>query len=100
MIEVQQNRAEVDEKLQKYQDNMKTLFDQKAKDREFLPSDLVLKWEAKKEDVEKHGKFDQIWCGPYKISNFEGNKTFLLENIDGKILNTPINGSYLKHFMQ
>jgi hypothetical protein len=100
LIEVQQNRAEVDEKLQKYQDNMKALFDQKAKDREFLPGDLVLKWEARKEDVGKHGKFDQIWCGPYKITASEGKNAFLLENLDGKILNAPINGRYLKHFMQ
>jgi hypothetical protein len=100
LIEVQQNRAEVDEKLQKYQDNMKALFDQKAKDREFLPGDLVLKWEARKEDVGKHGKFDQIWCRPYKITASEGKNAFLLENLDGKILNAPINGRYLKHFMQ
>jgi hypothetical protein len=39
---------------------MKALFDQKDKDREFLPGDLVLKWEARKEDVGKHGKFDPI----------------------------------------
>ena len=64
MIEVQQNRAEVDKKLQKYQDNMKALFDQKAKDREFLPGNLLLKLEARKEDTGKHGKFDQIWCRP------------------------------------
>ena len=43
IIEVQQNRAEVDVRLQKYQDNMKSLFDKKEKDREFLPGDLVLK---------------------------------------------------------
>jgi hypothetical protein len=43
LIEVQKNRAEADEKLQKYQDNMKSLFDQKDKDREFLLGDLVLK---------------------------------------------------------
>jgi hypothetical protein len=42
--------AEVDERLQKYQDNMKALFNRKAKDREFLPDDLVLKWDARKED--------------------------------------------------
>jgi hypothetical protein len=48
IIEVQQNRAEEDDKLQKYQDNMKVLFDKKAKDKEFLPSDLVLKWDARK----------------------------------------------------
>jgi hypothetical protein len=100
LIEVQQNRVEVDEKLQKYQDNMKSLFDQKAKDREFLPGDLVLKWDARKEDLGKHDKFDHIWCGPFKITASEGKNSFLLENLDGKILNAPINGHYLKHFMQ
>ena len=78
LIEVHQNRAEVDEKLQKYHDNMKALFDRKAKDREFVPGNLVLKWEARKEDVGKHGKFDQIWCNPYKIIAFEGKNVFLL----------------------
>jgi hypothetical protein len=60
LIEVQQHRVKVDERLQKYQDDMKMLFDRKAKDREFLPDDLVLKWDARKEDSTKHGKFDHI----------------------------------------
>jgi hypothetical protein len=46
----------VDERLQKYQDNMKALFDHKAKDREFLPGDLVLKWDARREDSSKTWK--------------------------------------------
>jgi hypothetical protein len=94
LIEVQQNRVEVDEKLQKYQDNMKTLFDKKAKDREFLPDELILKWDARKEDIEKHGKFDHIWCGPFRVIASEGNNSFLLENLDGQVLNAPINGRY------
>jgi hypothetical protein len=61
IIEVQQNIVEVDNKLQKYQDIMESLFDKKAKDMEFLPGDLVLKWEARKEDAGKHGKFDHLW---------------------------------------
>ena len=91
---------EVDKRLQKYKDNMKALFNHKAKDREFLPSDLVLKWEARKDDAGKHGKFDQIWCGLYKITASNGKNAFSLENIDRKILNAPINGHYLEHFMQ
>jgi hypothetical protein len=92
LIEVQQNRAKVDEKLQKYQDKMKALFDKKAKDREFIPDDLVLKWDDRKEDVGKHGKFDHIWCGSFRVVASKGKNSFLLENIDGKILNAPING--------
>jgi hypothetical protein len=60
MIEVQQNRAEVDDKLQKYQDNMKALFDKKAKDREFLHGDLVLKWDVRRQYERKHDKFDHL----------------------------------------
>jgi hypothetical protein len=100
LIEVQQHRAEVDERLQKYQDDMKVLFDRKAKDKNFLPGYLVLKWNARKEDSGKNGKFDHIWYRPFKVASPEGNNSFLLENLDGKILNTPVNGRFLKHYME
>jgi hypothetical protein len=64
---------------------MKSLFDKKTKDREFLLGDLVLKWEARKEDAIKHGKFDPIWSGPYRILALEGKNAWLLENLDGDI---------------
>jgi hypothetical protein len=60
IIEVQQNRAKFSDRLQKYQDNMKSLFEKKVKDKEFIPSDLVLKWDARKEYADKHGKFDDL----------------------------------------
>jgi RNAse (barnase) inhibitor barstar len=47
IIEVNQIREEVNEKLQKYQEKMKAIFDKKAQNREFVPRDLVLKWEAR-----------------------------------------------------
>jgi hypothetical protein len=100
LIEVQQHRAEVDERLQKSQDNMKVLFDRKAKDGEFIPDNLVLKWDARKEDSEKNGKFDYIWYKQFKVTTPEGKNSFLLENLDGKILNALVNGHHLKHYMQ
>jgi hypothetical protein len=96
LIEVQQHRNVIDEKLQKYQDNMKLLFDRKAKDRNFLPGDLVLRWDARKEDSGKNGKFDHIWYGPFRISSPEGNNSFLLENLDGKILKQSCKCTFLK----
>jgi hypothetical protein len=90
----------VDERLQKYQDDMKTLFDSKTKEREFHPSDLVLIWDARKEDSAKHGKFDHIWYGPFRVATSKGKHSFLLENLDGKIFNTPVNERYLKHYMK
>jgi hypothetical protein len=99
LIEVQQHRVEVDEKMQKYQDEMKTLFDLKAKDREFLLGDLVLRWDARKEEAAKHDKFDHLWYGPFRVSAPEGKNSFLLENIDGEVLSAPVNRRYLKHYM-
>ena len=66
----------------------------------FLPGDLVLRWDARKEDSGKNGKFDHIWYGPFKVASSEGKNSFLLENLDGKILNAPINGNFLKHYME
>jgi hypothetical protein len=55
---------------------MKALFDKKSKDKEFLPGDLVLKWEARKEDAWKHDKFDHLWFKPFKIAADEGKNSF------------------------
>ena len=79
---------------------MKTLFDRKTKDKEFLPGDLVLRWDSRKEDSVKHGKFNHIWYGPFRVATSEGKKSFLLENLDGKFFNAPVNRCYLKHFMK
>jgi hypothetical protein len=79
---------------------MNAIFDKKAKDKEFLLGDLVLKWEARKEDVGKHGKFGHLWFGHFKIVVIEGRNSFSLENLNGEILEALINGRYLKHFMQ
>jgi hypothetical protein len=60
LIELQQHRVEVDKRFQKYQDDIKRLFDHKTKDREFLSGDLVLRWDARNKDSMKHSKFDHI----------------------------------------
>jgi hypothetical protein len=39
---------------------MKVLFDHRAKDGDFFPSDLVLRWDARREEATKHGKFDHL----------------------------------------
>ena len=76
LIELQQHRVKVDERLKKYQDDMKTLFHRKTKDKEFLLGDLVLIWDARKEYFVKHGKFDHIWYGPFRVVASEGKFHF------------------------
>jgi len=43
----------------------------------------VLRWDVKREDKGKHGKFDQLWFGPFKIVEERGNNNYMLENLDG-----------------
>jgi hypothetical protein len=85
--------------MQRYQYDMKALSDRKEKDREFSSGDLVLRWDARREEATKHNKFDHLLYGPFRVSAPVGENYFLLENIDGEVLNAPINGRYLKHYM-
>jgi len=43
----------------------------------------VLKWNSRREDKGKHGKFENLWKGPYIISALRGNSAFFLKELDG-----------------
>jgi hypothetical protein len=62
---------------------MKESIDKKAKEDIFQTGDLVLKWDAYRQDKGKHGKFDTLWTGPFIISQVLQNNTFLLHNLEG-----------------
>ena len=66
-IYLQQTREEVYEKSQVIHDKIKKFFDKRSKEDEFYIEDQVLKWDSRKEDKGKHGKFDFLWKGPYVI---------------------------------
>ena len=100
IIELSENRNEVHYKLQKYQNKMKILFDRKDRDIDFKERDLVLRWDARREDKGKHGKFDNLWFGPFSIAEVKGNNTFILQNLEGQYSSLPVNGKYLKHYIQ
>ena len=66
----------------------------------FQNGDLVLRWDTRREDKGKHGKFDPLWYGPYKIIEARKNNNFMLESLDGEAVELPVNGKYLKHYFQ
>ena len=73
------------------------MFDKKDKFFSFKLGDRVLKWDARHEDKGKHGKFDELWKGPFFISAFAGRNTFFLEDSEGNQAgNGPVNGRFLK----
>ena len=60
--------------------------------------DMVLRWDARKEQKGKHGKFDNVWFGPFIVSKVLENNTFVLQTLDGEELSNPVNGHFLHHF--
>ena len=79
---------------------MKSMFDRKAKERYFKEGDLVLRWDERREDKGKHGKFDNLWFWTFSFANLKGKNTFILQNLEGQYSSLPINGKYLRHYIQ
>ena len=100
LIELEETRNHVDQRLIEYQEKMKNVFDQHAKDRNFQDGDLVLRWDVRRAEKGKHAKFDLLWFGPFKIAQLGRNNTFYLENLQGDLLDAPVNGQFLKPYFQ
>ena len=98
MIELQHEREMLAEKAQVYKDKIKQRLDKKIKEDNFFPDNLVLRWDARRDEKSKHGKFDHLWLGPFRIVRSLGNNTCVLYNLEGDELACPIDGRFLKHF--
>ena len=61
-----------------------------------------MRWDSRREDQGKHGKFDFLWKGPYIIYVFRGNNAFFLRELDGieEEEGGPVNGQTLKHYIE
>lgn len=98
-IQLQQSREEVYHKTEVTQENIKRIYDIRTKVDYFRSNDLVLKWDFRNEDKRKHGKFDNLWKGPFKVEAFKGNNAFMLINLNGEELpGGPANGRHIKHY--
>ena len=59
----------------------------------------MLQWDAPCEEKGKHGKFDHLWKGPYKIFAFRGKNAYVLEEMEGGLVSrASVNGRLLKHY--
>eukprot|EP00253_Pinus_taeda_P027664 PITA_27664 len=72
MVHLQQTREEVFKNTSKLQEKIKKIYDRKAKVDKFQVDDVVLKWDARNEEKGKHGKFKNLWKGPFKIVAYRG----------------------------
>ena len=96
MIHLQQTREEVSQNTFQVQEKIKKIYDRKTKEEKFKLEDVVLRWDARNEEKWKHGKFDNLWKGTYKISAHQGQNAFLLKEMDGQeCLGGLVNGRLL-----
>eukprot|EP00253_Pinus_taeda_P032858 PITA_32858 len=72
MVHLQQTKEKVFKKTSKLQEKIKKIYDRKAKVDKFQVDDVVLKWDARNEEKGKHGKFENLWKGPFKIAAHRG----------------------------
>jgi hypothetical protein len=67
--------------------------------KEFEQGDLVLKWDAPRQEKGKHSKFYALWFGPFKILEAYSNNTYRLQDLEGKeVFGSPVNGHFLKKY--
>ena len=58
-----------------------------------------MRWDARHEDKGKHGIFENLWKGPYKIAAYRGQNAFLLKEMNGdEYPGGTINGRMLKRY--
>jgi hypothetical protein len=97
LLEVQQTRDQVLDRAHDYQLRIKRAFDKKVKKGDFQLGDLVLKWDAPRQERGKHNKFESLWIGPFTISEVFSNNTYRLQDLEGEeVFNGPVNGNFLK----
>jgi hypothetical protein len=96
---VQQTWEQLVDKAHDHQLKIKKTFDKKVNKEDFQLGDLVLKWDAPKQDKGKHSKFEALWIGPFKISEVFSNNTFKLQNMeDEEFFGGLVNGHFLKKY--
>eukprot|EP00253_Pinus_taeda_P024991 PITA_24991 len=99
MVHLQQTREEVLKNTSKLQEKIKKIYDRKEKVDKFQVDDVVLKWDARNEEKGKHGKFENLWKGPFNIAAYRGKNAFLLKEINEKYCpGGLINGRLLKRY--
>eukprot|EP00253_Pinus_taeda_P021622 PITA_21622 len=98
-INLQQTREEVYQRSQVLQEKLKKIFHRRTKAEDFYLGDKVLRWDSRREDKGKHGKFDFLLKGPYIIYAFKGNNAYFIKELDGtEVEEKPINGRILKNY--
>ena len=73
IIQLQQERETIENTTEMHRKRMKEILDKKVKKYVFAVGYLVLRWDARKDEKGEHGKFDNLWIGPFTVIKIPGN---------------------------
>jgi hypothetical protein len=97
LLKLEEVRSQAKHKLDQHQQIVKRWLDSNSSsDRNFDVRDMVLKWDKSHEGKGEHTKFQNLWLGPFVISEKLGPRSFRLHNLEGKIDTFLVNGQALK----
>jgi predicted ester cyclase len=99
LVQLEEDRLMAYTQFTDYQTQIKKVFDRKEKGKQFQIGGMVL-WDKKNEKSSDHGKFDNLWLGPYRIDSAVGPNTFQLADLEGDLMGLPVYGQRLKYFFQ
>jgi hypothetical protein len=84
LLKLEEVRTQAKKKPGQHQQNVKRWFDSNSSSyRNFDVEDLVLKWDKAHEGKGEHIKFQNLWLGPFVISEKLGPSSFRLHNLEG-----------------
>ncbi|XP_074347628.1 uncharacterized protein LOC141686493 [Apium graveolens] len=87
-------------KLVAYQQRIARYFNKKVKSVPYKVGDLVLRKVMPNTKIARHGVLGANWEGPYKVKAILWKGTYLLENLDGKLIPRAWNAEHLRKFYQ
>jgi len=86
-------------KSYQHQQIVKSWFDTSSfSEINFNVADLVLKWGKAHENKGEHTKFQNLWLGPFVISEKLGPSSFRLHNLEGQPDTFLVNGQSMKKY--
>ncbi|XP_059070906.1 U-box domain-containing protein 43 [Cryptomeria japonica] len=83
LLYLEEKRDNAIDNFAKHQEVVKRWFDRRAKVKTFHISDLVLCWDKAHERKGEHNKFDNLWLGPFQISEILEENAFQLRTLTG-----------------
>ena len=97
ILKLEEEREKAKQTHAHLQQLVKIFFDTSSVNKKnFQIGDLVLKWDKAHEEKGKQSKFQKLWLGPFQIVEKLGPSTFLLQYLQGKKDDLPVNELILK----